>query len=239
MKGPSSGRLRVDPTRERRKQDRRAQLLGAAIRAVEREGPAVSVETIAAEAGITRPVLYRHFGDKAGLYQAVVDAYTGAVAEALAPALSSRGSPRRALVRTIEAYLDFLAEHRQLYRFAQWARAEQTGAHVAVRSYVSSLADALTDTLGTMLEAAGLDPALAEPWSYGIVGLVHLVGDWWIEDPEPRPRAQVAADLVDLLWEGLSRLESTGAPGGHGSRRGGPKMPTRSTDQKPGAGRRR
>ena len=51
--------------------ERRAELLGAAERAIRRIGPHASMDEIAAEAGITKPILYSHFGDKAGLVTAL------------------------------------------------------------------------------------------------------------------------------------------------------------------------
>ena len=53
---------------------RREQILTAATEAFARSGfAATSLEDIAAEAGITRVILYRHFDSKAELYQAVLD----------------------------------------------------------------------------------------------------------------------------------------------------------------------
>ena len=56
------------PRRDR--DERRAELLDAAERAIRRVGPKASMDEIAAEAGITKPILYSHFGDKAGLVTA-------------------------------------------------------------------------------------------------------------------------------------------------------------------------
>src|SRR5512135_2304476 len=54
---------------------RRRQLLAAADRVVRRRGPDASMDEIAAEAGVTKPILYRHFGDKDGLYAALTERY--------------------------------------------------------------------------------------------------------------------------------------------------------------------
>jgi AcrR family transcriptional regulator len=54
--------------------ERREQILDAATRAFARRGfTATSLEDIAAEAGITHVILYRHFASKAELYRAVLD----------------------------------------------------------------------------------------------------------------------------------------------------------------------
>lgn len=53
---------------------RREQILAAATEAFARNGfAATSLDQIAAEAGITRVILYRHFDSKTDLYQAVLD----------------------------------------------------------------------------------------------------------------------------------------------------------------------
>ncbi|HEU4481075.1 MAG TPA: helix-turn-helix domain-containing protein, partial [Actinomycetota bacterium] len=67
----SNRRRRRDPEQEEHRTRRRIELLEAADRALRREGPLVSMNAIAAEAGVTKPILYRHFGDKGGLYQAI------------------------------------------------------------------------------------------------------------------------------------------------------------------------
>src|SRR5437763_7604163 len=65
---------RGDARRERwraHREARREEFVEATIRAVARHGPEVGMDEIAAEAGVTKPVLYRHFTDKADLYLAV------------------------------------------------------------------------------------------------------------------------------------------------------------------------
>ena len=40
------------------------------------------------------------------------------------------------------------------------------------------------------------------PWGYGIVGLVHQAGDWWLED-RTMSREDLVGYLTNLLWSGL------------------------------------
>jgi AcrR family transcriptional regulator len=64
----------AEPVRRLRRAERREQILGAATRAFARAGfAATSLDDVAAEAGITRVILYRHFESKADLYRAVLD----------------------------------------------------------------------------------------------------------------------------------------------------------------------
>jgi AcrR family transcriptional regulator len=65
---------RPEPVRRLPRAQRREQIITAATEAFARSGfAATSLEDIAAEAGITRVILYRHFDSKTGLYQAVLD----------------------------------------------------------------------------------------------------------------------------------------------------------------------
>ena len=52
---------------------RRRELVEAALRAIRHHGHSVGMDDIAAEAGTSKTVYYRHFGDRNGLYEAVVE----------------------------------------------------------------------------------------------------------------------------------------------------------------------
>jgi AcrR family transcriptional regulator len=69
------------PVRRLRRAERREQILAAATRAFARSGfAATGLDDIAAEAGVTRVILYRHFDSKTDLYQAVLDRFCGVLA---------------------------------------------------------------------------------------------------------------------------------------------------------------
>lgn len=90
---------------------RRDQLLDAARRLVARESfHAVSMEAVAREAGITRPVVYNHFGDLAGLLDALVDRELGRALEQLVLPRPAPGvSARQALLDALAGYLRAVA----------------------------------------------------------------------------------------------------------------------------------
>lgn len=93
---PSSDRRR-ERWREHR-QARRAELVEAAVRAIGRKGHDVGMDDIAAEAGISKPVLYRHFSDKSELYLAVGEWGTQLLMQRLKPLFDEGGSPTRVWV---------------------------------------------------------------------------------------------------------------------------------------------
>jgi AcrR family transcriptional regulator len=166
---------------------------------VSRDGAAVSMVAIAAEAGITKPVLYRHFGDKGGLYAALAERSTGRLLAHLQAALSSGGSSRDRVALTIDTYLSAIEAEPQLYRFLVHST-EAAAAQGQVRSFLRRLSDLLSEGIAAELELP-VDAIRARAWAHGVVGMVQASGDWWLED-RPCPREQLTQELTSLLWDG-------------------------------------
>ena len=90
-------------------EERREQLLDATKAIVARDGfHAVSIEAVAREAGVSRPIVYGHFNDLPGLLEALVDREgaraLGQLAEVLPRDLAS-GDPRENLLAGLRGYL--------------------------------------------------------------------------------------------------------------------------------------
>ncbi len=173
---------------------RREALLDAADRIVQRDGPAASMARIAAEAGITKPILYRHFGDKGGLYAALTERHTDRLLEVLRAALQAPGSRAQRVARTVDAYLAAIESEPQVYRFLVHSD-EAASASSSVRSFTRRLAALLAEGIGA---ETGAPPLRTQAWAHGIVGLVQSAGDWWLES-RPCPRAELVEELVELL----------------------------------------
>ena len=176
---------------------RRQELLDAADRIVSRDGPAASMASIAAEAGITKPVLYRHFGDKGGLYAALADRYTERLLDDLRTALQAPGSRRERVERTIDAYLAAIEREPQVYRFLVHSD-EAAPAQSQVRSFTRRLSTLLAEGIGLDTGVAG-DGVRALTWAHGIVGMVQAAGDWWL-DTRSVSRAELAEELTALVF---------------------------------------
>jgi AcrR family transcriptional regulator len=74
-----------EPVRRLPRAQRREQILAAATKAFARNGfSATNLDDIAAEAGITRVILYRHFDSKTDLYEAVLDRFCALLADHVA-----------------------------------------------------------------------------------------------------------------------------------------------------------
>ena len=181
---------------------RRESYIDAAIAVISDEGPSASMEAIASAAGVSKPILYRHFGDREGLVAALGDRFTKALVDRLDVVLTGRGTPEEVIRLAIDAYVATIEADPSLYRFLT-QRSPARGA--VLSSLVDRVAAVIAQTLAESLRLAGLDTGPARPWSYGIVGMVHLAGDDWVAHPGI-PRARLVAELTRLLWQGLSAV---------------------------------
>jgi AcrR family transcriptional regulator len=195
-----------DSARQRRREQRREQLLDAADRVIHRSGSAFSMDEIAAEAGITKPVLYRHFGDKDGLHEALTDRYIGELKQVLRPA-SETDDPRSRLAATIDAYLSYVEREPDRYRFLL-AAAEQPRTAVLVADFRREYVGECAFTSATKLDRAGLDPGFAEPWAQCVSGMIRAAGASWLEH-RALPRARLVDYLTTVLWDGFAALRAT------------------------------
>jgi AcrR family transcriptional regulator len=189
--------------RVQRREQRREQLLDAADRVICRGGPSVSMDEIALEAGISKPILYRHFGDKDGLYEALAQRYVDQLMEELDSG-TAVGDARARLSARIDTYLGYVERNPQRYRFLLGA-AEQPGTSGIVAEFRERRVNACALRAEESLRRAGLDAEIAEPWAHAVCGMVRSAGIWWLET-RSLPRARLVQYLTDLLWEGIAPL---------------------------------
>ena len=174
-----------------------------------RDGPSASMNAIAAEAGITKPILYRHFGDKEGLYRALAKRHTDALLGALRTALDAPAERRRAGGGHTRHLLRRDRGRPQVYRFLMHP-AEGGSPSERVSTSVSTplrccggMGDELAEFIEERVDLGPDGEQLARVWGHGMVGMMHAAGDWWLRE-RPCARAELVAHLADLLWGGLA-----------------------------------
>ena len=188
---------------------RRESLLAAADLVVQRDGASASMATIAAEAGITKPILYRHFGDKNGLYAALAERHTDRLLDALVDALTAGGTSRERVHRTIDTYLSVIEAEPQVYRFLVESE-EAAPARGPVRGFLRRLQELLAAGISHELRLEP-DDLRAGIWAAAILGMVQAAGDRWLEHRDCS-RESLSTELTDLLW-GAYGLASAAAQG--------------------------
>ena len=186
--------------------ERREQLLdvGRSLFA-ERGYDGTAVEEIALRAGVSKPVVYEHFGGKEGLYAVVVDREVQRLLERFSSALSG-DSPKVLLEQAclvLMTYVDDSADGFRILVKESPVGTERSGGFATIMSDVASQVEHI---LVREFAARGLDASLAPLYSQALVGMVALTGQWWQDHSEPG-RDEVAAHLVNLAWNGLRGLD--------------------------------
>lgn len=166
---------------------------------------AVTVEEIASEAGVSKPLVYEHFGGKEGLYAVVVDRemsdLLGRIDAALTPAV-----PKLMLESVVLAWLDYIATETEGFRIL----VRDSAPGVADGSFASLLSDVAARVSGRLaaeFDQRHLNPKQADMYAQMLVGMVAATGVWWVDVQKPK-RDDLAAHLVNLAWNGLSHLEA-------------------------------
>ena len=185
---------------------RRRQLLDIGRELFAQKGfEATSIEEIAARADVSKPVVYEHFGGKEGLYAVVVDREMEALLGRFASALSAPGHPRELLERAALVLLDYIEEETDGFRVLT-RDAPVTSGSGSFSSLIGEVARKVEHILAGQFDARGYDPGLAELYSQALVGMVALVGQWWLDNRSPG-KNEVAAHLVNLSYNGLAHLD--------------------------------
>ena len=166
----------------------------------ERGYDGTAVEEIADRAGISKPVVYEHFGGKEGLYAVIVDREMGYVIDAVTSAIST-GSPRERLDGATLAFLGYVRDHPD--GFAILSRDAPSTSGYA--SLLAEVADQVGKLFAAEFKRAGYDPKTAPIYAQALIGMVTFVGRWWTETRKPGVE-EVANHLSALAWMGLRHL---------------------------------
>jgi AcrR family transcriptional regulator len=219
---------RRTPPRERVRmsgQERREQLLDVGRRLFAEKGfEAVSVEEIAAKAGVSKPVVYEHFGGKEGLYAVVVDREMTYLLVAITDALGADDdavepmNARTLLERAGMALFDYIDRYpdgfRILVRDTPVLRDPELPPVVVGGTFAGLLVDVaarVDDLLASQFKEHKLNPKWAPLYSQMLVGMVAQTGQWWLDVRKPK-KEEVVAHLVNLAWNGLQNLEPKPRP---------------------------
>ncbi len=201
---------------EQHREGRRTELVAATVRAIDQHGPDVRVAEIAAEAGVSKPVLYRYFADKDELHAAVGTWAADEILNAVLPALLDDGPVRDRVLTSVEAYLRVIEEHHQV--FLLLVRHRPGGNPLADgRDRITS---SVARILANYLRQQGLDPQPADVWAQGVVGIGMGTGEWWLDNRSSMSRETITGYLAAFTWHAFA-----GSAAEHGVLMGGPDEP--------------
>jgi AcrR family transcriptional regulator len=185
---------------------RREQLLDIGRRLfAERGFEGTSVEEIAATAGVSKPVVYEHFGGKEGLYAVVVDREIQTLLDAMTASLITPAPPRQVLEQAALQLLGYIETSSDGFRILV-RDSPVTGTTGGFASLISDVASQVEYILAGQFAARGFEARTAPLYAQMLVGMVALTGQFWL-DHRKINKEEVAAHLVNLAWNGLSGLE--------------------------------
>lgn len=168
---------------------------------------AASMDQIAAEAEISKPMLYHYFGSKQGLYVAYVRRAGSTLLAAMREAAAGDVAPEKRLWAGTLAFLGYVDDHRAGWAVLYREAASQGGplaAEVAqLRERIAMMLNRLFDSAAVGREA-GTERS-CEALAHAFVGAGESIANWWLEHPE-EPREQVALLLVRLATAALPGL---------------------------------
>ncbi|NMN98007.1 TetR/AcrR family transcriptional regulator [Nocardiaceae bacterium YC2-7] len=176
---------RVDARSERWREHRvqvRNELVEAAIRALDKIGPEVTMDDIAREAGAAKPKLYRHFSDKLDLYSAIVENVQGLLWGRIMASINLLADPAGELVtRSAAEYALVVTEHPNVFRFlvhSHFTRQadESERAIAAAQDSARRIAAMFAEAMGEQ----NVDIESTELVTFAIFGTVASATDWWL-----------------------------------------------------------
>ncbi len=205
--------------REGHRAARHRELVDATLRAIRQHGAGAGMDEIAAAAGTSKTVFYRHFTDRAGLYDAVAERVDELVLRDLTHALGSGdgplaehdASPRAILGAAVDSYLRLVERDPEVHRFVVAAPLLTQG-RLQVRTDAATdisrrVATQIAGLIADAMAAHGRDPAPAEIWAHAVVGMVRAAAEQWLATGAGDgavTREDLAGYLTELIWSGLS-----------------------------------
>lgn len=215
MSTPTDGR---SARWEAHRQQRRKELVESTLHAIREHGASVGMDEIAASAGTSKTVFYRHFTDRSGLYRAIAERVDELILRDVGTALGQqlRGTtalstldedPRSLIAAAVGAYLHLVERDPEVYRFivsAPLVGAERSGnAAEAAADVTGRMALQMGELIAHALVDRGNDPAPARVWGLSLVGMVRAGADAWLDGQLGElDRDGLTEQLTALAWGG-------------------------------------
>jgi AcrR family transcriptional regulator len=164
-----------------------------------------SMEEIADRAGVTKPVLYDHFGSKDGLLAAVVLRAGQELAAATLTAVGSAAGPEDALASGLRAYFRFI-ENRRASWLSLLTEAGAPGS--AAAAALEQARDGQAELIATLLSADVPDCDLPRARLYAQVVLGACERLATRPGPDTPSVDVLTRHVMDVIWGGLGAIRA-------------------------------
>jgi AcrR family transcriptional regulator len=183
---------------------RRQQLLDTALATFARLGyHDASMNDIAEAAGVTKPVLYQHFGSKRELFLEVLSDVAAGMRRTVRAATSAADGPRQQVELGFSAWFRWVGEHRDGFHvlFSGEVRRDPEFAEEAAKAQRQ-----FVDGISELIVVEGLTEERQRLLAYGIVGLGEATCRRWLAKEIDLDVDELAAQIGELAWSGLRGL---------------------------------
>jgi AcrR family transcriptional regulator len=192
------------PRRRVGRAERERQILDAALAVFgERGYQHASMDQVAERVGVTKPVLYTHFGSKEGLLLACIARARAELLEVTSAAAAAVSTPEEMLRQGTLAFFEYLER-----QAPEWTILYSESA--VAGEAIEEIRAQQTDFIATLLaaQAPHADAQRLTGWAQVIVGACERLALW-------RDRAGVTSEqatgfLMDLVWTGLANAGQSG-----------------------------
>jgi AcrR family transcriptional regulator len=165
------------------------------------------MDQIAAVAGTSKAVFYRHFTDREDLYRAVGQRLAQQFRDQLSGKITSQSDARAMLASGIDTFLAVLEKTPALYHFVVQNPGVDRSSKSPAPDYISLIAVRVSELIAPVIARSKVAPEVSKPWGAAIVGYVKAAGDWWLDNPGQLSRAELTESLTTFLWSGAAGIQ--------------------------------
>jgi AcrR family transcriptional regulator len=196
--------------RRRNRAAREREILEAAERIFgERGYQGTSMDDVAAQVGVSKPLIYQYYGSKDGLFLACLARLRTQLLETVADTVTAARDPEDALYAGFVAWFQFLDDHPQAWSVlideGMLSTNPAAGPATAATDEVRAAFIELISTMVRMNLPPGrtADDEEIEIVAQSISGATERLAIWRSRTPIPPSPQKVARTLQNLLWQGL------------------------------------
>ena len=160
-----------------------------------------SIASITQRAGVALGTFYVYFESKEEIFRALVSYMGELTRQWIGERVAASPDRLTAERRGVEAFIEFVRTHRNLYRVVSMA---QFVAEDAFREYYSVFASAYEENLRRAADAGDIREGDCEVWSWALIGMTVFLGMRFADWDEQRPAGEVAAAASDLVANGMA-----------------------------------
>ena len=192
------------PKTARGRRTREKLLEAAEIEFGERGYHEAAISSITQRAGVALGTFYVYFESKEEIFRALVS-YMGHLTRAWIAERVAGASDRLTAERQgLEAFIEFVRQHRDLYRIVSEA---QFVAEDAFRRYYETFADAYRQNLEAAAARGEIRPGNQEIRTWALIGMNVFLGMRFAAWDDSVPAADVADTIAELVTHGLRRSD--------------------------------